>query len=265
MRMWSWLVTAFVILILQTTSIGLFRGSLFFDLPLIFIYALALFYGPRTGLLAGLLFGLLQDLSSPSVFGFCLLTRAGEFLQRHLTYHAVCEYRRLFGFKDYAFKILDFRQILQRLEFELLEKLVCGAVQVRSSDRLRPADYGHEVLRNESFKYSVASDSPDGFDLTLGYRLLVSNNRQSLEGGLGQPPAPYRSAESFDVSQVLLSGHELETLVDLAYDDAAPFLFVLILKLLAGFIYFLFIYIEYVRNILYGKGLAPHEHHRFNC
>ena len=75
MRMWSWLVTAFVILILQTTSIGLFRGSLFFDLPLIFIYALALFYGPRTGLLAGLLFGLLQDLSSPSVFGFCLLTR----------------------------------------------------------------------------------------------------------------------------------------------------------------------------------------------
>ena len=37
MRMWSWLVTAFVILILQTTSIGLFRGSLFFDLSLIHI------------------------------------------------------------------------------------------------------------------------------------------------------------------------------------------------------------------------------------
>ena len=75
MRMWSWLGTAFVVVLLQTTSIGFFRGSLYFDLPLIFIYALALFYGPRVGLMAGVAFGLLQDLSSPSVFGFCILTR----------------------------------------------------------------------------------------------------------------------------------------------------------------------------------------------
>ena len=75
MRMWSWLVTVFVIVLLQTTSIGLFRGSLYFDLPLIFIYSLALFYGPRGSLVARMAFSLLQDLSAPAVFGFYMLTR----------------------------------------------------------------------------------------------------------------------------------------------------------------------------------------------
>ena len=65
MRMWSWIAAAFVILVLQTTSLGFFGGNLFFDLPLLFIYSIGLFYGARAGLLCGLAFGLLQDISSP--------------------------------------------------------------------------------------------------------------------------------------------------------------------------------------------------------
>ena len=75
MRMWSWVAAAFVVLVLQTTSLGCFGGNLFFDLPLLFIYSIGLFYGVRAGLVCGLAFGLLQDISSPAVFGFYLLTR----------------------------------------------------------------------------------------------------------------------------------------------------------------------------------------------
>ena len=75
MRMWSWVAAAFVVLVLQTTSLGCFGGNLFFDLPLLFIYSVGLCYGARAGLFCGLAFGLLQDISSPAVFGFYLLTR----------------------------------------------------------------------------------------------------------------------------------------------------------------------------------------------
>lgn len=75
MRTWSWVAAAFVVLVLQTTSLGCFGGNLFFDLPLLFIYSIGLFYGVRAGLVCGLAFGLLQDISSPAVFGFYLLTR----------------------------------------------------------------------------------------------------------------------------------------------------------------------------------------------
>lgn len=75
MKMWSWAAAAFALLILQTTSLGLFGGNLFFDLPLLFIYSIGLFYGARPGLFCGLVFGLLQDISSPAVFGFYMLTR----------------------------------------------------------------------------------------------------------------------------------------------------------------------------------------------
>ena len=75
MRIWSWAAAAFTVLVLQTTSFGFFGGNLFFDLPLLFIYSVGLFYGPRAGLVSGLAFGFLQDVSSPAVFGFCLLTR----------------------------------------------------------------------------------------------------------------------------------------------------------------------------------------------
>ena len=75
MRMWSWIAAAFIVLVLQTTSLGCFGGNLFFDLPLLFIYSIGLFYGARAGLACGLAFGLLQDVSSPAVFGFYMLTR----------------------------------------------------------------------------------------------------------------------------------------------------------------------------------------------
>ena len=75
MKMWSWIAAAFVVLVLQTTSLGCFGGNLFFDLPLLFIYSVGLFYGARAGLVCGLVFGLLQDVSSPAVFGFYMLTR----------------------------------------------------------------------------------------------------------------------------------------------------------------------------------------------
>ncbi len=75
MKMWSWVAAAFVVLVLQTTSLGCFGGNLFFDLPLLFIYSIGLFYGARAGVACGLAFGLLQDISSPAAFGFYLLTR----------------------------------------------------------------------------------------------------------------------------------------------------------------------------------------------
>ncbi len=75
MRNWSWAAAAFAVLILQTTSFGFFGGNLFFDLPLLFIYSIGLFYGAKAGLFCGLFFGFLQDISSPLVFGFYLLTR----------------------------------------------------------------------------------------------------------------------------------------------------------------------------------------------
>ena len=83
MKMWSWIAAAFVVLVLQTivvlvlqtTSLGCFGGNLFFDLPLLFIYSVGLFWGAQAGLVCGLAFGLLQDISSPAVFGFYMLTR----------------------------------------------------------------------------------------------------------------------------------------------------------------------------------------------
>ncbi len=75
MRNSSWILLGFLLLVLQTTSLGLFRGSLYFDLPLIFIYCLALLRGPWQGLLCGVVLGLLMDMASPLVFGFYTLTR----------------------------------------------------------------------------------------------------------------------------------------------------------------------------------------------
>ena len=76
MRIWAWAAAALAVLVLQTTSLGWFGGNLFFDLPLLFIYSIGLFYGVRAGFFCGLLFGFLQDISAPAVFGFCLLTRS---------------------------------------------------------------------------------------------------------------------------------------------------------------------------------------------
>ena len=99
MRMWSWVAAAFVVLVLQTTSLGCFGGNLFFDLPLLFIYSIGLFYGARAGLLCGFAFGLLQDISSPAVFGFYLLTRG-------LTGYGVGSIKEMVFKNNYGYHVL---------------------------------------------------------------------------------------------------------------------------------------------------------------
>jgi len=76
MRKSVWIFAAAAVLVLETTAMGFFRGSLYFDLPLIFIYSTGMLLGPVPGLLWGLVMGFLQDAASPYVFGFCILTRA---------------------------------------------------------------------------------------------------------------------------------------------------------------------------------------------
>ena len=99
MRRWAWPGAAFALLILQTTSLGSFRGDLHIDLPLLFVYCTGLFYGAVPGAVCGVLLGLLQDLSSPALFGFYLATRglAGYgigyvkdmIFQNHYGYHVL--------------------------------------------------------------------------------------------------------------------------------------------------------------------------------
>lgn len=99
MRMWSWVAAAFAVLVLQTTSLGCFGGNLFFDLPLLFIYSVSLFYGARAGLFCGLAFGLLQDISSPAVFGFYMLTRG-------LTGYGIGSIKEMIFKNNYGYHVL---------------------------------------------------------------------------------------------------------------------------------------------------------------
>ena len=99
MRIWSWVAAAFVVLVLQTTSLGCFGGTLFFDLPLLFIYSTGLFYGARAGLLCGVAFGLLQDISSSAVFGFYLLTRG-------LTGYGIGSIKEMIFKNNYGYHVL---------------------------------------------------------------------------------------------------------------------------------------------------------------
>ena len=99
MRIWSWVAAAFVVLVLQTTSLGCFGGNLFFDLPLLFIYSTGLFYGARAGLLCGVAFGLLQDISSSAVFGFYLLTRG-------LTGYGIGSIKEMIFKNNYGYHVL---------------------------------------------------------------------------------------------------------------------------------------------------------------
>ena len=99
MRIWSWVAAAFVVLVLQTTSLGCFGGNLFFDLPLLFIYSTGLFYGARAGLLCGVAFGLLQDISSSALFGFYLLTRG-------LTGYGIGSIKEMIFKNNYGYHVL---------------------------------------------------------------------------------------------------------------------------------------------------------------
>jgi len=76
MRRLCWILAALPLLVLQTTSLGFFRGNFYFDLPLLFIYLFSMLYGALPGAAAGLLWGLLADLTVPGAFGFYTLTRA---------------------------------------------------------------------------------------------------------------------------------------------------------------------------------------------
>ena len=46
-----------------------------FDLVLLFVYAMAMLYGPQTGALTGAAAGLMYDFLSGAVFGFHTITR----------------------------------------------------------------------------------------------------------------------------------------------------------------------------------------------
>ena len=74
-RLWAWPLVALVFLLLQSTSFGTFSGSVWFDLPLLFVYSVAMLRGAKTGGLCGLALGLIQDIFTVDVFGFHLLTR----------------------------------------------------------------------------------------------------------------------------------------------------------------------------------------------
>jgi len=76
MKCLVWPLLAFVLFVLQSTCLGFFSGELLFDLPLLFVYNYALLRGAVRGTLCGVALGLLQDLLTPQIFGFHLLTRA---------------------------------------------------------------------------------------------------------------------------------------------------------------------------------------------
>lgn len=99
MRKWAWPGAAFALLILQTTTLGSFRGDLHIDLPLLFIYCFGLFYGAVPGAVCGVLFGLLEDLASPGLFGFYLATRG-------LTGYGIGRIKEMIFQNNYGYHVL---------------------------------------------------------------------------------------------------------------------------------------------------------------
>ena len=74
-RLWAWPLLGFLILILQSTAAGTFSGQIWFDLPLLFIYGIAMLEGANEGAFSGFIFGLIQDVCTGGIFGFHILTR----------------------------------------------------------------------------------------------------------------------------------------------------------------------------------------------
>lgn len=70
-----------------------------FDMVLLFVYAMAMLYGPQTGALTGAAAGLMYDFLSGAVFGFHTITRCmvgfvagfikGQVFKEHFAYHIV--------------------------------------------------------------------------------------------------------------------------------------------------------------------------------
>ncbi|MCH4157621.1 MAG: rod shape-determining protein MreD [Acidaminococcaceae bacterium] len=101
-RLWAWLLAALVFLLLQSTSFGTFTGSVWFDLPLLFVYSVAMLRGAKAGAVCGLLLGLIQDIFTANVFGFHLLTRTllgfGCGSIKEIVYRTNYHYHALFVF-----------------------------------------------------------------------------------------------------------------------------------------------------------------------
>lgn len=75
MRSCAWLVFTLMLFILQTTALGIFRGNVYFDLPLIFIFCFSALHKPLTGFLWGAGLGFLTDIFLPGTFGFYMVSR----------------------------------------------------------------------------------------------------------------------------------------------------------------------------------------------
>ena len=101
-RLWAWPLAALVFLLLQSTSFGTFSGSVWFDLPLLFVYSVAMLRGAKAGAVCGLLLGLIQDIFTANVFGFHLLTRTligfGCGSIKEIVYRTNYHYHALFVF-----------------------------------------------------------------------------------------------------------------------------------------------------------------------
>ena len=101
-RLWAWPLAALVFLLLQSTSFGTFTGSVWFDLPLLFVYSVAMLRGAKAGAVCGLLLGLIQDIFTANVFGFHLLTRTligfGCGSIKEIVYRTNYHYHALFVF-----------------------------------------------------------------------------------------------------------------------------------------------------------------------
>ena len=103
-----------------------------------------------------------------------------ELLQRYLTYNAI-DYRRFFVLEDNSLNILNRRQILKRFKLKLPQEFVSGSVENRSSYCLCPAYRCYQILGRKAVHNSVTSYSSDCLDLAVRYRLLISNDGQSLQ------------------------------------------------------------------------------------
>ena len=68
------------------------------------------------------------------------------------------------------------RQLLQRFESELFEKIVGGAVKYRSSHGIRSAHFSHQTFLFQSLYDAIALYAPYGLYLALRHRLLVRND-----------------------------------------------------------------------------------------
>lgn len=104
-----------------------------FDMVLLFVYAMAMLYGPQTGALTGAAAGLMYDFLSGAVFGFHTITRCmvgfvagfikGQVFKEHFAYHIVAALVITAGIRMLFFFVALFLTPAADLTF------VCGYLQ----------------------------------------------------------------------------------------------------------------------------------------